>query len=165
MSSSKPKPRKRLSARTPQPRGSGVSPVQQSGVKESSAQFIVDMAAKRQSMLPQGQRQPRYEDFSTVSHTDFHAAMNLVQDLRGRFASLPSRTRAAFSNDPYQLLRALDDPKQQPRLVELGLKEAPRKAPPSLSDLADEAASRAVQKASQGGSPGSEKAPKGGQGT
>lgn len=69
---------------------------------------------------PTGARQPFFGQWSAP---DFHGNLNYVVDVQQRFAALPARTRSRFNNDPYQLLRFVDDPKNRSESLLMGLVE------------------------------------------
>lgn len=62
---------------------------------------------------------PTYSDLPNIS--DFQEAIHLVMEAEAAFGALPARVRDAFSNDPAQLLAAMQDPSQADRLREFGL--------------------------------------------
>lgn len=55
---------------------------------------------------------------------DFKSALDVVRHAEEQFAALPSNVREEFANDPARFLAAIDDPKQQQKLVDLGLATA-----------------------------------------
>jgi len=69
--------------------------------------------------LPDNPKIPRYGDFTGV--TDYQTAMNAVRAADEAFMALPADVRAAFNHDPQRLIEAVEDPRQQDMLVELGL--------------------------------------------
>lgn len=68
-----------------------------------------------------------YADFSEVS--DYHSAMNQLQEANASFMSLPSQIRTKFQNDPGALLSFLNDPANKQEAIELGLIEKPKPSP------------------------------------
>lgn len=56
-----------------------------------------------------------------VPSVDFMTAQNLVIDTRRAFDALPAKIRKEFNNDPYQLVRAIEDPNMKEKLQELGV--------------------------------------------
>lgn len=72
--------------------------------------------------LPDNPRLPTYGDFTGV--TDFQTALNAVRAAEEDFLALPGAIRAEFDNDPQKLLRAVEDPEQQAKLIRLGLATA-----------------------------------------
>lgn len=70
-------------------------------------------------MGPQVRKEPIWGDFTDA--LSFQEANNMIIDARRAFEDLPSKVRAEFENDPYQLLRFLENPKNRKRAEELGL--------------------------------------------
>lgn len=70
-------------------------------------------------LLPSRAGEGLYVDASTLG--DYHAACNQILAAEELFASLPSKVRSRFKNDPAELIAACSDPKNLPELVELGL--------------------------------------------
>lgn len=60
--------------------------------------------------------------FGEMTSVDLHEAMNKVMDTENQFRALPSRVRSRFKN-AYQLLRWLEDPRNEAEAVRLGLIE------------------------------------------
>lgn len=67
---------------------------------------------------PSATRMPRFEALSSQS---YHEMLNRVTDIRSKFATLPSRLRRRFNNDPYQMFRFLEAPENRFEAVKLGL--------------------------------------------
>lgn len=67
-------------------------------------------------------RNPIYGDFSAV---DFLDSLNKVQDIRNIFESLPARTRGRFNNDPHQMMRFVEDPRNEATAIKMGLLPKP----------------------------------------
>lgn len=63
-------------------------------------------------------RQPMWGDFS---HVDYQTMLNKVCDIQQHFSSLPARIRSRFQNDPYQLIRFVENPENRLDAVRLGL--------------------------------------------
>lgn len=61
-----------------------------------------------------------YGDFVEIK--DFAGALNTVIKARQQFELLPSETRSRFGNDPHQLIKFLQDPKNVDESVKLGLR-------------------------------------------
>lgn len=81
----------------------------------------------RHSRMPAGspiptsrEGQGQYIDM-TILPQDFMTAQNLVLDMRRKFAAFPSVIRRRFLNDPYQLLRFVQDPSNLEEARKLGL--------------------------------------------
>lgn len=68
---------------------------------------------------PTGRRVPRFgEEWTSM---DYHAMHNKLVDAQREFAGLPSRIRSRFNNDPYQLIRFVEEPANRPEALTLGL--------------------------------------------
>lgn len=59
-------------------------------------------------VMPSTRHPAMYGDFTTSG--DFHSAMNRIIDAQQEFASLPSKIRNRFDNDPGKLIDFLSDP-------------------------------------------------------
>lgn len=75
---------------------------------------MVRNASRLNAPLPAGNNVPRFGDFT--SSGDFHRTMNQHADAKSDFALLPSRVRAYFSNDVYNLIRAIEASAENPAL-------------------------------------------------
>jgi len=71
--------------------------------------------------------QPRYADLP--DDVDFQTAMNTVIQAESAFASLPSKVRNRFHNDPAEFLAFMADPKNEAEMIALGLANAPPAEP------------------------------------
>lgn len=71
--------------------------------------------------------QPRYADLP--DDVDFQSAMNTVIQAESAFASLPSKIRNRFHNDPQEFLAFMADPKNKDEAIELGLVNRPPAEP------------------------------------
>jgi len=105
----------------------------------------------------------RYED---VSANDYMAMRNFIADKEALFGGLPARVRARFGNDPYQLLRFVQDPHNREEAIKLGLIDVAKVVqqqaafePPELDD--GETPEGEAVKADEEAQP-SHKTPKGG---
>lgn len=81
----------------------------------------------------------RYDDFVDFPES-YQQAMNIVLDAQQSFADLPSNVRDAYANDPYQFFKAVHDPSQQDRLIQLGVlrtRETPPKEPADASKASE----------------------------
>lgn len=65
-------------------------------------------------------RQPRY---TALNGKTYHEMLCQVQEVQGEFAGLPGKVRKRFANNPERLLEFLQDEKNLPEAVELGLIE------------------------------------------
>lgn len=55
------------------------------------------------------------------SNYDYQDSMNTILQAQDAFATLPSKVREHFANDPERFLRAFGDPEQIPYLRDLGI--------------------------------------------
>lgn len=62
---------------------------------------------------------------------DYQSSLDIVRQGEVAFASLPSKVRDRFRNDPAQFLQFLSDPANRSEAVELGLVNAPPDFPPT----------------------------------
>lgn len=70
-----------------------------------------------------GKLQPFFGDFTEVP--DYQSALNIVIEAENSFASLPSKVRDRFDNDPQKLIDFVSDEKNREEAIELGLIEKP----------------------------------------
>lgn len=63
--------------------------------------------------------------------TDFQEALNTVLAAEDSFATLPSKIRARFDNDPQEFLVFMADPANQDEIISLGLGTDTRPPPPN----------------------------------
>jgi len=68
--------------------------------------------------LPSHGKTPMYGDFTSF---DYMSMLNAVSDIDTTFRQLPARVRGNFRNDPYQLLRFIENPDNHKEAVRLGL--------------------------------------------
>lgn len=57
--------------------------------------------------------------------SDFQESLAIIEQSEAAFASLPSKVRDKYSNDPALFLRALSDPGEKDFLTEVGVFQAP----------------------------------------
>lgn len=62
---------------------------------------------------------PRFEDIP--AGIDYQGMLDTVLQAQYAFEALPASVRAEFQNDPGQFLAAIDDPKHEQKLRELGV--------------------------------------------
>lgn len=67
---------------------------------------------------PMATRQPIFGDFTSI---DFMDMKNAIIDAEQQFASLPSKIRNRFKNDPYSLIRWVEKPENREEAIKLGL--------------------------------------------
>ena len=70
-------------------------------------------------VLPQGQRQPTYGDFTNV--TEFRDVVDRIKVANDDFSKLDAETRAKFGNKPEFLIAFLSDPANAQEAIEMGL--------------------------------------------
>lgn len=97
----------------------GVDPVQQNFAQGSSVGDLVERHRLGAAISdPSATRQPIFGDFTSL---DFQRYQDTVIDVKRNFDKLPSKVRRKFNNDPYQLLRFVDDPANLAEAKELGI--------------------------------------------
>lgn len=74
---------------------------------------------KLQLRSGQQKNEPIYGDFTSVS--DYQSSVNIVNQARNQFMSLPSKVRAYFDNDPQKLLEFCNNPDNYEEGVRLGI--------------------------------------------
>lgn len=72
----------------------------------------------RTGYLPENNKQPRFGDFTGPG---FQEMRNAVADIDMQFSMLPPKLRKQFQNDPYHLIRFVEDPKNAQEAAKLGL--------------------------------------------
>jgi len=73
-------------------------------------------------LVPGNSKLPRYGDFSSA--VSYQESLNLVMEAQELFSQMPAKARAFFENDPAKFLAFVEDPKNGPKLIELGLATA-----------------------------------------
>jgi len=91
----------------------------QSEKQSCDINFIVSQYRKTGVLPHMAARMPTYADVSEVG--DFRELVDRVEATKKWFAKLPAKVRAAFNNDPVELMDSIGDPSQQAKLEELGL--------------------------------------------
>ena len=76
---------------------------------------------------------PQFGDFDSVD--DFQTAQDTILRAREHFASLPSRVRMRFDNDPVRLLEFVSDKSNLSEAVSLGLAVAPTESVDASAQL------------------------------
>lgn len=67
--------------------------------------------------------------FGDTTSDSYHDMVNKIADAELAFTTLPSKIRDRFLNDPYQLLRFLENPENQKEAIKLGLIVLPEPQP------------------------------------
>jgi phage internal scaffolding protein len=82
--------------------------------------------------------QAGYGDFTKIQ--DYAQAQNLIKDAQNAFNAYPAEIRKRFNNDPGEMIKFLEDNKNNKEAVELGLKTAreQNKAEQTLKQIRDE---------------------------
>lgn len=125
----------------------GATKTVQSSAQEVDVNRIVNRymtpTGPRVPQHPTAHRQPIWGDWEPE---DFQAQLNRIADAKIAFQSLPARLRARFGNQPYQLVRWVNDPKNLHEAIAEGLIPAPegyeppkKVKPPQQVDLEIEA--------------------------
>lgn len=65
----------------------------------------------------------QYGDFSNM--VDYRTSLDMVQKATGTFMKLPAKLRSSFNNDPARFLDFMNDPKNLPQMIALGLVNDP----------------------------------------
>lgn len=78
---------------------------------------------------PHATRQAQFGDYTSM---DFQAMQNAVADIEQKFAGLPARLRARFQNQPYQLVRFVENEENREEALKMGLIE------PEFEDVFEE---------------------------
>jgi len=98
---------------------SGDSKVEQHHAPQAETSSIVNRHAPGQYIGdPRATRKPMFLDIPSES---FHESLNRVCDVQNAFGSLPARIRGIFHNDPFQLLRFVENPENRSKALKMGL--------------------------------------------
>jgi len=111
-----------------------ISKAQQQFAKETDINVITEkyLTGKTPGIgQPRNNRQPIFGDFRS---NDFQAMQNHLADIEGEFSTLPPKVRRRFKNDPFQLLRFVEDEANREEAIKLGLLPEP----PPKSEFVDE---------------------------
>lgn len=113
-----PKLRNRFTPREPtKATDPGESLTQQHFKDETEINHIVRKYLKGHP-LPVTTKTAMFGDFPSM---DFHEMKNAIADIDSQFAALPAKLRGRFKNDPYQLIRWMENPDNAKEAVKLGL--------------------------------------------
>lgn len=107
-----------------------LSLTKQSFQKETDINNIMKQFAKTGLLTHTMSVQGRYGDF--VSAPEYHEAMNQILAAQEAFASLPSKIRNRFNNNPEDFLSFTQDPGNTDELIKLGLVEPPAPKPGAI---------------------------------
>ena len=75
--------------------------------------------AMRTGVLPSGDRQPLYADFTQLN--SYESAQLAIAEAKSSFENLPSNIRAKFDNDVTELLDFVDNEDNKEEAIQLGL--------------------------------------------
>lgn len=107
---------------------------EQEHLEETDINYIAEKFM-RTGMAPQVVNMPTYGEFEGVF--DFQSAMNLINQAKQEFMSLPAKLRSRFANDPQQLITFIEDPANREEAIKLGLIEKPVIVEPQLNPNGD----------------------------
>lgn len=98
--------------------------------EEADVNNIVAQCIKKAIALPSGERQPMFEDFSSIG--TYQDAVNSVAQANEEFSHLPAEIRAKFDHNVQSLLDFMGDPENKEEAIALGLLE--KDESPSISE-------------------------------
>lgn len=90
----------------------------QSFKQQCDINYIVDRAIRTGVVSHVNRSEPRYEDVPSV---DYHTMLNMVNQAKESFMSLPSKIRSFFDNDPGRFLEFVHNPENEEKMIEMGL--------------------------------------------
>lgn len=108
---------------------------EQEHLEETDINYIAERFMKT-GMMPHVLKMPTYGDFSGIF--DFQSAMNIIQEAKQEFMSLPAKIRARFNNDPNELIKFIEDPDNKDEAIRLGFIEKPKEKPVEEPDTGRE---------------------------
>lgn len=111
----------KVKKRTQKPKNFGPLLTKQEPLVDADINSIVARYMKT-GQVPQPAGQPRFGDFTGPSYLEMR---NAIADIDMQFLQLPARVRKMFSNDPLNLVRFVNEPKNQPQAIKLGLIVSP----------------------------------------
>lgn len=100
------------------------SQVQQSAAKSADINHMVQQHLHGPGRLgkpigdPNATRQPRFMEVPSAS---FHEMLIQVTDIQNEFRGLPAKIRNRFQNDPFQMLRFVENPRNRKEAIKMGL--------------------------------------------
>lgn len=116
----------------------GESLTQQNFAQEADINFKVGQYMKTGILgNPAATRQPKFGNFDAPSFLEMR---NAIADIQQDFASLPAKVRGRFQNDPYQLVRWVNDPTNAQEAMKMGLIPGEAAAPEATTAQAAPAA-------------------------
>lgn len=91
--------------------------------------------AKNGMGYPVNRKQALFGDFTGVS--DYHQALNRLNEINDEFQSLPAAVKQRFKNDPHILMSFLADERNRKEAEELGIIEAKPEEKPAIPAKAE----------------------------
>ena len=101
----------------------GESLTQQHFAKEADIKTIIKKHDRTGIISHVARGVAHYGDYSEVN--EYRESLDIVNHANDSFAELPSEVRAYFNNDAGEFFEFATDPKNEEKMVELGLKAAP----------------------------------------
>lgn len=103
----------------------------QSQQEECDVNFIMDKYLKTGQVTHLTTLRGQFADVSEIP--DLHTAMTQVTQAQQTFDQLPAELRERFGNSPIQMVKFLQDPRNDAEAIQLGLKELPPQPPTPTS--------------------------------
>ena len=95
------------------------SRTKQSFKDETDINFIMRKFEKTGMLEHRNEHQGNYGDYTNFE--DYQTSMNSILAAQEAFASVPSRIRKEFDNDPATFLRFVQNPENVDKMIEMGL--------------------------------------------
>ena len=95
---------------------------------ECDVNVIIDNYTHTGVLSHVNKSEPIYGDFSEIPK-DYGEMINLLNDSKAKFDSLPSKVRERFDNDPAKMIQFLQDENNRNEAYELGLVNKPAEKP------------------------------------
>ena len=134
-----------MKKRNQKPQNFGPLRTKQEPKQDADINNIVSRYMKT-GFVPQPGQQPRFGDFTGPG---FQEMRNAIADIDMQFMQLPPRVRKIFNNDPANVVRFVQDPKNQAEAVKLGLIVTP----PDWEDPFEAEPPKTAPKPPEGGEP------------
>lgn len=113
--------------------GDGLSRAVQSDADKCDVRKMIDRARRGLGVRDLSGDQAVYADVSRIP--DFHTMQNRIASAQQAFMRLPAVLRARFNNRPAELVAFLQDAKNKPEAIELGLIAKPVAPAPVLPEV------------------------------
>lgn len=101
----------------------GESLTQQHFAKEADVRNIIKQYDRTGLIANVARGVARYGDYSEIN--EYREALDMVNSANDNFNQLPAELREMFGNDAGTFFEFVTDPKNEEKMIELGLKEAP----------------------------------------